>query len=101
MPRGLLVLVIALPGLLALAAPVFLVARRQRRYDTVRNFAISAAVIALLCVAVEVVSERQVAQCVAAGNAECIDAGASGLQLLFAGGYVVAAWVAAYSMAHG
>jgi hypothetical protein len=83
---------------LALGSPVFLVARRLRRPDTMRNFLLGAGVIALFCAVMEVVSNRQVAQCIAAGNPDCYDAGTVGLQILFIGGYVATAWITAYSM---
>jgi hypothetical protein len=101
MVRGLIIFLIATVALLALASPVLIVARRQGRQDTIRNFVIGALVIALVYVTIELVSQRQVEQCIAAGNHDCVDAGAGGLQLLFVGSYVVGAWMAAMSMYRG
>jgi hypothetical protein len=83
---------------LALGSPVFYIARRQQRRDTIRNFALGAAGVALACALLEVTSNRQVAQCIAAGNPDCIDAGAAGMRLLFIGGYIASAWIAAFTM---
>jgi Tfp pilus assembly protein FimT len=86
-------------GLLAvLAAPLFYVTWRKNRLTAARNFVISALVIALLCAVLAVVSERQVLQCIDAGNSDCFDSGAVGLQLLFIGIYVVIAWSNAFWM---
>jgi Tfp pilus assembly protein FimT len=81
-------------GLLAvLAAPLFYVTWRKNRLTAARHFGISALVAVLA-----VVSERQVLQCIDAGNSDCFDSGAVGLQLLFIGIYVVIAWSNAFWM---
>jgi hypothetical protein len=86
-------------GLLAvLAAPLFYVTWRKDRLTAARNFGISALVIAMLCAVLAVVSERQVLQCLDAGNSDCFDSGAVGLQLLFVGIYVAIAWSNAFWM---
>lgn len=86
-------------GLLAfLAAPLFYMTWRKNRLTAARNFGISALVVALLCAVLAVVSERQVLQCIDAGNSDCFDSGAVGLQLLFIGVYVVIAWSNAFWM---
>lgn len=81
-----------------MASPVFVVAWRRGRRDTIRNFAVGTVAIGVLCGSIAAVSERQVAQCVAAGNSDCIDAGAAGLQLVIIGIFVLASWVAASVM---
>jgi hypothetical protein len=47
------------------------------------------------------ISERQVAQCEAAGNPSCVDYGTSGLQLVLVFFFVVGAWWSAYSIWRG
>jgi ABC-type enterobactin transport system permease subunit len=98
MPAGFRVFLVVGGLALIAAGPLFLIARRQGKSDTMRNFLIGAGVIALVCGTMEYVSERQVAQCLAAGNNDCYDAGTIGLQLLFVGGYAVSAWISAYSL---
>lgn len=86
-------------GLLALlGAPFFFVAWRKNRFRPLRNFIISAVVIGIICATLATVSERQVMQCLDAGNTDCIDSGAVGMQLLFVGLYAVTAWVNALVM---
>lgn len=89
-------LVIFMGLLAALAAPLLYVTWRKERLETARNFMIGAVVIAICCAVLAVVSERQVLQCLDAGNAECIDSGTAGLQLLFVVGFTAAAWFNAY-----
>lgn len=84
-------------GLLVLATPLFVLAWKKERIGTVRNFAIVAAGIGVLCGSLAGISERQVAQCLAVGNAECFDSGTAGLQLVFIGFYTLIAWFTAYT----
>lgn len=84
--------------LVALAAPLFYVTWRKDKLTTARNFLISAFVVAVCCAVLAVVSERQVLQCMDAGNSDCIDSGAAGLQLLFVGGFTATSWFNAYFM---
>jgi hypothetical protein len=84
--------------LLALAGPLFYVTWRKDRLTTARNFLIGAGVIAISCSVLAVVSERQVSQCLDAGNSDCIDSGAAGLQLLFVVLFTATAWFNAYFM---
>lgn len=86
---------------LALATPVFLVARKRNRLDTIRSFARGAAIVALFCAALEYSSERLVANCVAAGgnpDRACVDFGSTGFQTLVLGGYAVGSWFTAFVM---
>ncbi len=83
---------------LALASPVFYVAWKKGRFTTLRNFAIGALLIGVLGAALEGVSERQVEQCLAAGNTDCFDSGTIGLQLLFVILFTVSAWSVAFVM---
>lgn len=91
-------LVIFIGLLIVLAAPLFYVTWRKDRLRTARNFLISALTIAICCAVLAVVSERQVLQCLDAGNADCIDSGAAGLQLLFVGIFAATSWFNAYFM---
>ena len=84
--------------LIALAAPLLYMAWRKEMLVTARNFLIGAGVVALLCSVLAVVSERQVMQCLDAGNSDCIDSGAAGMQLLLVGLFVVVAWFNAFFM---
>jgi uncharacterized membrane protein len=84
--------------LIALAAPLLYMAWRRERLVTARNFLIGAGVVAILCSVLAVVSERQVLQCLDAGNSDCVDSGAAGMQLLLIGLFAVAAWLNAFFM---
>lgn len=84
--------------LIALAAPLLYIAWRKDRLRAARNFLISAGMIAISCAVLAVVSERQVLQCLGAGNSDCIDSGAAGMQLLFVGIFAVVAWFNAFFM---
>lgn len=83
---------------LVLGSPVFYVSWRRERTDTIRNFLIGAGVVSLMSAILVAVSDRQVAQCQSAGNSDCIDAGAAGMQLVMISIYVLAAWFAAASI---
>lgn len=83
---------------LALASPVFIVGWQRQRFRTIRNFSIGAILVGVCGAALEGVSERQVEQCMAAGNSDCLDSGTIGLQLLFLFFFVVAAWSSAFVM---
>lgn len=85
-------------GLLILATPLFVMAWRRDRPATIRNFAIAAAVIGIASGSLAGISDRQTAQCLDAGLPDCFDSGTAGLQLLFIGIYLFAAWFAAYTM---
>lgn len=84
--------------LIVLAAPLFYVTWRKERPRTARNFAISGLVIAICCAVLAVTSKRQVLQCFEAGNSDCIDSGAAGLQFLFVVMFTAASWFNAYFM---
>ncbi len=81
-----------------LASPVFYMARKTGRKDTIRSFAIGGAVVVLFIATLAYVSEVQVEQCLEAGNPNCLDAGTPGLQLVILGAYVVASWWVAWSI---
>jgi hypothetical protein len=83
-------------GLLLAAVPVFLVGRVRNEPRLVRSFGLGAIAVAILCAAIAAGSERQVAQCLEAGNSDCIDSGAAGLQLVIVVIYVIAAWSTAW-----
>ncbi len=83
---------------LVLSSPATYVAWRKNRMATMRSFMIGAFATALPCAILEVVSERQMAQCLAAGISECLDIGRAGLQFLFVGVFAVAAWFNAFFM---
>lgn len=90
------VIMTALIGVLC--SPVFVLAWRRERLDTIRNFAIGSVFIGVLCGFIAMVSHRQVAQCIEAGNSDCVDSGAVGLQVLLVGLFVVASWVVSWTM---
>ncbi|HEX9848292.1 MAG TPA: hypothetical protein VGB33_07725 [Acidimicrobiia bacterium] len=95
MERILLTFLIVSGVTVVLGAPVFMVAWRKRRTKTIRSFLISAGVVGILSGLTAGSSERQVAQCLEAGNSDCVDSGAAGLQLLMMVIYVVVAWYSA------
>jgi nucleoside permease NupC len=83
---------------LVLSSPITYVAWRNNRMKTMRNFMIGSFAVALPCAILDVVSERQMAQCLDAGISECLDIGRAGLQFLFIGMFAVAAWFSAFFM---
>ena len=84
-------------GLLAiLALPVMLVALLQNRTQTIRRFVQSGLAVALLCALLAMSSDRLIDQCAAAGNLDCTDFGAAGMQAMFIAGFVATAWIRAY-----
>jgi hypothetical protein len=84
--------------LAALGAPLWFVAWRQHRRDTIRNFAVGAGVVAILAGIVAMTSERAVEQCIAANGRDCIDPGGSGVQVVLVVFYLLANWFVAYKM---
>lgn len=84
--------------LVALGLPLWLVAWRERRRDTIRNFAIGALVVAVLAGIVAFTSQRAVEQCIAANGRQCIDPGSNGVQLVMVVLYVIANWFVAYKI---
>jgi hypothetical protein len=88
---------LVITGLLAaLATPLWIVYWRKRRLAGARNFLIGAGVVGVVCGLLAGASERQVNQCLEAGNSDCVDSGTIGLQLVFVIVYVVTVWVMAY-----
>ena len=83
-------------GLLVLAMPVLVVARRIGRENVVRRFLWGAGLVGAFCGLISASSVHLVRQCEEAGNLNCIDYGATGLQLVFVGVYTLAAWVSAF-----
>ena len=83
---------------LLLASPLFFVAWRGKRPAAIRNFLIGGLTVALLCSVLAGVSDRQVQQCLDAGNSDCVDAGTAGMQALMVAVYVFASWMAAASI---
>lgn len=84
---------------LILGSPVLILARRLGRDRTWRQFLIAGIAVGVVCATLAFSSASLVDQCLAAGNPTCADYGATGLQLLFVGGYVAFAWLTAYMMA--
>jgi hypothetical protein len=82
--------------LIGLSTPLLFLAWRKRTDHTVRNFLIAALVIAALCGVLAESSARLVRQCLESGSPGCVDIGASGLQTLLIGGYLLVAWAMAY-----
>lgn len=75
-----------------LASPLFYQARRLGRDDTIRRFIIGGAVITLIVASLAAVSDKNVQQCFDVGNSSCLDAGTTGMQIMFMGGYVLTSW---------
>ena len=67
--------------------PLAVVGRRKRRTRAVNRYLVGAAAMGMICAVIAASSERLVNQCRDAGNPTCYDFGATGLQLLFLGGY--------------
>jgi len=78
-----------------LATPVFVVAWKRRRIDTIRSFSIGALAVGGLCGVIAYVSEVQVGQCRDAGAGECIDWGAAGMQFTLVLIFVLFSWAIA------
>ena len=71
----------------ALAAPVVILGLREGLHDTVRRFVVAAGVVALACALLSWGSSVLVNRCQDAGNTECLDFGARGMQVLTLGSY--------------
>lgn len=78
-----------------LATPVFVVAWKRHRTDTIRGFAFGALAVGGLCGVIAYVSEVQVNQCLDAGAGECIDWGAAGMQFTLVLIFVLFSWAIA------
>jgi hypothetical protein len=85
-------------GLWLFALPLFYLALKRQRTTTVRNFALTALFIGVICGSLAFVSDRQMAQCAEAGIAECVDAGAAGMQFTLIVFYVLITWLTAYAL---
>ena len=83
-------------GLLLASVPVMIIAWRWGRVETIRRFAIAAGLIGLMCALLSLTSKELVDSCIAAGNKNCFDFGADGLQLMLVVGYVGTALVRAF-----
>ncbi len=94
-------LLVVLAALAVLSIPLWVVATRSGRRDTIRNFVVAGGAVAMLAALLEADSERKVLQCFEAGNPTCVDSGAIGMILVMAALYVVAAWFAAFSIWKG
>lgn len=94
----LLLWVIYLVLLLALALPVFWVARRRGRPNTIKNVAISALVVSGLMGVTRYTSNKAVEQCIGVGNTQCFDAGSTGMLWMFAIGFTVVVWLRAWNI---
>ncbi len=90
--------VLYLALLLALAIPVFVVARRRSKPSTIRNVAISALVVSGLMAITRYTSDQLVQQCVDVGNTQCIDAGSTGILWLFGLGFTTVVWLRAWNL---
>ncbi len=82
----------------ALATPVFILARRRAKMQTFRNFVIGVGVVGMLMAITHYTSDRLVAQCQAVGNTQCVDAGSTGMLVLFGIGFAVVAGVRAWQL---
>lgn len=84
--------------LAVLGLPLWYVARREGRRDTIRNFLIGAGVVAVLSGIVAITSERALEQCAAVNGRECIDPGSDGVQFVLVTFYLIVAWFVAYKL---
>jgi hypothetical protein len=82
--------------LLVISVPVLVVARQRGRAGTVRRFPIAAVVTALFCATLAATAVGLEERCEAAGNPNCFDSGATGLQTLAVVVFAGIAWVNAY-----
>jgi hypothetical protein len=78
--------------------PLLIVARKRRRPDTARKFAVAALCVAAVSAIISFTSDRLVAQCEAAGNPACIDSGSAGMKLVIVAIFAIVTWVVAYLM---
>ncbi len=83
---------------IVLGVPVWLVAWRHERPATIRRFGLAGLAVAGFAAANEVLSDRLVTQCEAAGNTACVDVGGAGIRLMVLGGFIVVAWWRAYAI---
>lgn len=86
---------------LVVGAPLFVVAHKVGRVDTMRRFAGGAAFVALFCATLEFGSHRLVDQCLATGSNPayaCLDPGSVGLQAIGVVGYGIVAWLTAVAL---
>lgn len=85
--------------LLVGSIPLALLAWRDRLTKTMRSFAIGAVVIAAICGVIGFTSDEAVRSCIeSTGSRSCNDPGSAGMQVLFAGGYLVVAWVRTFNL---
>jgi hypothetical protein len=88
---------LAVTGLLGLLGlPLWFVLWRRDRLADSRNFLIAAVVVGVACGLIAANGERQLQQCLDAGNPGCVDPGSSGLQLVLVFGYTITVWVMAF-----
>ncbi len=96
---SILVTFVVITGLLAvLGAPLWIVAWRKNRLESVRNYLFAAIGVGLLCGFIAGASSRNVQQCLDAGNTDCLDSGGPGMHLIFIVLYAIVVWLAAYFM---
>ena len=82
--------------LAVLGGPVWVVAWRHARPATMYRFGVAGLVVAMFAAANEVLSDRLVSQCEAAGNTACVDIGGAGTRLTVLGGFAIVAWWRVY-----
>jgi len=88
-------LLLATAALVISGSPVFVVAMRKGRRQTVRKFFVAATAIGVFVAAVTAGSARLEDQCRAAGNPTCLDYGFEGFLLVIAFGWVIVTWTIA------
>lgn len=82
--------------LAVLGIPLWFVARSEGRPKTIRNYAIGAGGIAIVCGLLAIISDRQMEQCANAGYSNCFDYGTTGFQTVLVVGFAISAWLSAY-----
>lgn len=72
-----------------MASPVAIVGLRRGESETVRRFLLGALIVGIFSALVSLGSESLVRRCANAGNTDCVDYGAFGVQVLALGVYGV------------
>lgn len=85
---------------LLICVPPMLIARRIDEPGTIRRFTVASAIAGVFLGVVVGTSRRLTDQCVAEGNTQCFDAGATGLIYLVIFGFVVVSATRTWQLLH-